>query len=969
VERPDDELALEPTVRVGEGRAEPTGETSPEGGTRAPTDLGSLASELRGLAATPGPRRPILERGALIDDLYRVEDLLGEGGMGVVFRARDLRLDREVAIKIGTAVTPAALARAEREAMALAKLSHPNVVIVYGVGELGGRLYLAMELVRGGSARAWVKAVPRTPREIVALYAAAGDGLAAAHAAGLVHRDFKPDNVLVGEDGRPRVGDFGLARGADTAEDEPGEAAPASDAITRTGGVLGTLGYMPPEQLGGEDLDARADQFAFCVSLWEALFGARPFAGRTPREVGDAFERGLPRPPDGAKVPAHVLAALRRGLAFDRDARWPSMAALVTELRRDPGARRRRAAVIAGVGAAGAIAAAAVAVAWSRGGAPVADACDDGATQLAAAWDPPRAAAVRAQAGPRVATALDDRARRWSVQYRAVCGAGARGWAPAQIARGLECLAARRDQVSGAAALLGEGPLDPGRVEALLVGLDPPEPCADLAYLAADAPPPGNPAIAAAVTSDERSLGRARQLEQIGRHRDATAIAEAVVAGARALDYAPLVADALHERGAIELRDDAKAALADQRDAYFRAQDGHARAAAANAAAAATVAMLDLSRYDDAADWARLADEAARGLGDPAIRAMALAVGAMVASDTGKGERAVALADQALAIADPTGDVQLTRKMLYTRATVLIAAGHPGQGADDLRRAIALVTKELGADSPELVDLEMQLGTALTAMGKAADAEAILRSALALSERAYGPDSERTGNVLDQLGNALEVIGKYDESLASIQRALAITERVEGPRAYNTGVSYANLAAVLAEVRRLDEAAAADRRAIQIFTDALGPDDPMVGQEWTNLGLTQDRAGQADDAIASLEKGQAIYEKSAPQHPGLAFALTALGSLRAGRGELVPARAELERALALRAAPDTDPAVRASTEIELAAVVWRQGDRARGTTLARAAEADFLRSNHTPSDAIAPLFDEILGKGRWQRKH
>jgi tetratricopeptide (TPR) repeat protein len=965
--RPDDDLALGPTVVDGDAAPTDAAARNPQ------TDLGSLADELRGLAATPAPRRSGLEAGALVDEIYRIEDQLGEGGMGVVYRARDLRLDREVAIKIGTAVTPAALARAEREAMALAKLSHPNVVIVYGVGEIGGRIYLAMELVRGGSARAWSKAARRTPREIIELYAAAGDGLAAAHAAGLVHRDFKPDNVLVGDDGRPRVGDFGLARGVDTRDEAADEAsAPAeSNAITQTGAVLGTLGYMAPEQLGGQELDGRADQFAFCASVWEALYSARPFRGRTPRDVADAMERGVPRPPDGVKVPAHVLAALCRGLALDRDARWPSMAALCAELRRDPGARRRRAAVIAGVATAGAIAAGAVAVAWPRGGdTPAVTACDDGDAQIAQAWSPARADAIRAHAGisaRRAVAALDDHARRWSVQYRAVCGAAVRGWTPAQIAQGRECLTARRDQLAGAAALVGDASLDAGRIEGLITALDAPERCADVAYLAADAPPPDDPARAVTAIALERTVAHANQLDLVGRHADAAVIDGAAVAGARVLGYAPLYAKALSVRGTIETPDDPKAALADQRDAYFRAQEAHARATAAVAAADATVALLNLSRYDEAGDWARLAADAAREVRDPVVRAKALVVGAMVASDTGHNERAVELASQALAVATATGNPDLIQRMLYTRGSALIAMGRPGEGVDDLRRGIAVVTRGLGADSPELVDLDVQLGTALAAMGRPGEAEPILRAAVALAARDYGPDNARTGDAMDQLGGALDGLERYDEALAMIDRGLAITERVQGPRAFNTGVSYANRAMVLNDLGRVDESEAADRRAIEIFTDALGPDDEMVAQEWTNLGLTYDRANRRDDAIAALEKAKAIYEKAAPDHPTLAFTLTALGNLRGERGQLAAARADLERAFVLRSAPDADPGLRAITEIELANVAWRQGDRTRATELARAAVDHFSHSVHAPSSNLASYFDEILGKGKWRR--
>nr|WP_263429463.1 serine/threonine-protein kinase [Nannocystis pusilla] len=196
-----------------------------EGGLTPSQELGSLASVLVALARTESAS---LAPGTLVADQYRIERPLGEGGMGVVFLARDIRLDREVAVKVCSGLSRSAVHRIQREAMALAKLAHPNVVVVFQAGEFDGRFFIAMEYVAGGTARSWLAAAQRRPHEIVALYLEAGAGLAAAHAAGLIHRDFKPDNVLVGSDGRVRVADFGLARaGRDGGEVEP-SAAPES---------------------------------------------------------------------------------------------------------------------------------------------------------------------------------------------------------------------------------------------------------------------------------------------------------------------------------------------------------------------------------------------------------------------------------------------------------------------------------------------------------------------------------------------------------------------------------------------------------------------------------------------------------------------------------------------------------------------------------------------------------------------
>ncbi len=293
---------------------------------------------------------------------FRVLARLGEGGMGVVFAGHDDELDRPVAIKllhVGGELGESR-ARLMREAQALARLSHPNVVALFEVGESQGQLFVAMEQVQGETLHAWIHAGPRPWPEVLAVFLAAGRGLAAAHAVGLVHRDFKPGNVMLGADGRVRVLDFGLAR-ALAASEAPRPTTPSSTPITAfdtpltmTGSVVGTPAYMAPEQLHEARSDPRSDQFSFCVALFEALHGVRPFVGATQAMLFAAIDRGeILRPPAGSRVPAWLHAAVVRGLARDPAARWPSMPALLAELTRDRHARRRRwtlAAVIGGLG-------------------------------------------------------------------------------------------------------------------------------------------------------------------------------------------------------------------------------------------------------------------------------------------------------------------------------------------------------------------------------------------------------------------------------------------------------------------------------------------------------------------------------------------------------------------------------------------------------------------------------------------
>ena len=278
------------------------------------------------------------------DRLARFEILnrLGVGGMGVVYVAHDPLLDRQVAVKVLRADAHGALRAAElegrllREAQAMARLSHPNVVTVHEVGMVDRQVFIVMELNDGGTLRAWLAQEERPVRERIRVFIEAGRGLAAAHAVRLVHRDFKPDNVLLARDGRVRVVDFGLVR-APTAGDRPSRR-PSRDvyaemSLTMSGAVIGTPAYMAPEQHRAEIADHRSDQFSFCVSLYEALYGRRPFAGDTYRELVINILDGqrLP-PPAGSEVPARVYAVLARGLATEPDARYPGMTALLDEL-------------------------------------------------------------------------------------------------------------------------------------------------------------------------------------------------------------------------------------------------------------------------------------------------------------------------------------------------------------------------------------------------------------------------------------------------------------------------------------------------------------------------------------------------------------------------------------------------------------------------------------------------------------
>ena len=479
---------------------------------------------------------------------YHLLEMVGAGGMGVVWGAWDPELERRVAIKLVKATMQAARDRIQLEGQALAKLSHPNVVTVHDVGVVDEQVYIVMEWVRGTNLRAYCH-TPRTLREIVAIYRAAGEGLAAAHAEGVIHRDFKPDNAIRGDDGRVRVLDFGLARNdvrpTDDAGGAGGAAAPSSD-LTRG---AGTPRYMPPEQAEGGALTPAVDQYAFCVSLREALAG---------------------RNADGkdADVPRWIDAILVRGTAREAKDRFPAMTDLLRALSRDPATIWRR-RLIAG----GAIAATAAAFVIGMLHAPgrAVEPCSGSREEIARTFRPEARAQMTGHLqtlgayGRDEATRLDGElekyADRWAASHHTACLANERGELTAQLyERNLSCLGRARVSLETVVDLLGRVPGE--RLSNAIVAtrsLPDTERCLSETLANAVEPPP--PDIAPRVNALANELARLRVLAQAA-DPSVEAAAAAVVAQSRALGYLPLVARASLVQGLdLDMRNEAARAI------------------------------------------------------------------------------------------------------------------------------------------------------------------------------------------------------------------------------------------------------------------------------------------------------------------------------------------------------------------------------------------------------------------------
>jgi tetratricopeptide (TPR) repeat protein/tRNA A-37 threonylcarbamoyl transferase component Bud32 len=860
---------------------------------------------------------------------YEIRDRLGAGGMSVVYSAYDPGLDRKVAVKLlrtSRGSDGVAGQRLQREAQALARLSHPNVVTVHEVDMMDGELFIAMELVEGTPLNQWCRQDGRSWQEVLAMYLHAAEGLAAAHRAGIVHRDFKPANVIVGTDGRVRVLDFGLAAavGARTPEDaalSPPAATRSGNSLDRqltgTGSLMGTPAYMAPEQHRGAPADERSDQFAFCVSLYEGLYGERPFPGETIFELAKAKAEGAV-PPAARPVPAWLRTAVIRGLAPLPSDRWPNMQALIAALRDDPAARRRRVRNLAlGALLLAGLAGLAV-VGWLRKPDPAA-ACAPGPSELAGAWDDAARERMRAafaatglpyaSAGfERVAAILDQYAAGWMAMRAAACEAThvRRQQPESVLALRMHCLDRRRSQLAALVTLLSDN-IDADVMERSAdsaLALAPVTQCGDVEALLAAVPLPADPAVRSRVAELDRRLDRASALMDAGKYREGLDEALAVVAEARAMDHAPLAARAMLLAGDLRLETgEAPGAEAVLREALPMAARARDDALVAQSWSSLLQSLNAQARFDEAPDVQLAALTAAARAGDDLVRADVLdSVGEILAErgrwDEARGhiERALAIREQLL----PPGH-HLVGRSLNNLGTLLWRTGAYAEARARLERALAIQEQALGADHPAVAMQYDNLAVVMQEMGAYAEARAPLERALAIRLAALGPEHPQVAVSMNNLGVLLTHVAAYGEARTHLERALALEEKLLGPEHPQVARFADNLGAVLQATGASAEARVQFERALAIREKALGPEHPDVAESHSNLGVVLWRMGSYGEARAHYERALAIAEKAlSPEHPTVAVYADNLGVLLKDMGAWAEARALCERALAIR---------------------------------------------------------------------
>jgi len=816
---------------------------------------------------------------------------LGRGGMGMVLAAYDPELDRKVAVKLvrtqgdRRADSSEGRARLLREAQAIARLSHPNVVVVYDVGTFGDSVFIAMEFVDGQTLSYWRQYTDRSWQEVLAVFQAAGRVLAAAHQAGMVHRDFKPDNVMVTPDGQVRVMDFGLARqvmegderetttasrlairmaaaaaaGVDPESTVPlGPPPPESrqpslsittssssrldTRLTQTGAVLGTPAYMAPEQFTGKLTDARTDQFSFCVALYESLYGHRPFEGKSVPVLMASVLQGDVRPaPADTKVPTRLRRTILRGLRSLPGERHPSMEALLAALAHDPAQAWRRRLSMAGAILAGAAVVAAVGGAW-RASHPGAVLCAAGGERLAGVWERAGAPSARKQAIARAFAAtgksyavnaftsvqqiLDRYVGAWTAMYRDACEAThARGEQSSEVLDlRMSCLHERLGRVKALTDVFAAA--NPTVVENAVVAasaLPPLDRCADTKLLRAVVPPPDDPAARARVEALRKDLAHVKVLGDSGQCAAAAVAGKKLIAEAESVGYLPLEAQSLNA----------------------------------------------LARF-----------------GDECMSA----------------EESVRVQRQAVLAATASHDEEAAAE-----AMILLA------------HAEADRTTEI-AQARTWIDL----------------AEATLRGM-------NGAHPVLESWRLQALARVFSKEGRPQEALDTFQRALELTERTQGPRHPDVAKVIGNIGLVLQEMNRLEEALVHHRRAEELAASVVGPDHPITALALSNEGEVLNGLHRYDEARAALDRALDMWRRAGSSPFYMAWVLTSLGESLLGQGQAAEAQARLEEAL--RLCEHVQAPYLPLTRFMMARALWsKAAERARAIDLALAARTEYERS-------------------------
>ncbi len=888
-----------------ESKTEPRGplpEADPDVPTRAARPAASRSRPSAPSASVSQPSDPGAEENYELPRGTRIERYvllkpLGQGGMGVVYAAYDPELDRKVALKLlrpdkQTPEGHSARAWMLREAQAMARISHSNVISVYDVGTFDSQVFVAMEFIQGRTLSTWIRKEKHTWQEVLRVFLEAGRGLTAAHRAGLVHRDFKPANVLVGESGRVCVLDFGLARVAELAEAEEQSAAgeaelleerseePLALELPDSNVVMGTPQYMPPEQYLGQGVDARADQFSFCASLYWALYRKRPFeprqvartAAQSSRGTSDLAEswRRLPHttaarePPADAKLPAWVRRAVMRGLSLNPEDRFPSMEALLEALSQGQRRVQRRGALVA----AGALALASAGVGvylfhQSR-------VCAGSESLVASTWGPEARkkleAAFNATGKPfaaetalKVVHLLDGYAGAWARMHTEACEATRVRGAQTEelLSMRMVCLDRRRKDLGALTNLLSEA--DAKVVERAVdaaAALPSLQPCQDIASLAEQPPLPADPALRSTIEKLGGRIAEVKALHDAGRYKAGVELARKLEPEVVATAYLPLQAELRYHLG------------------WLLQQSG-----------APQDSIPQLEQAFDTAESSR----------SDRTRLEVLTKLIYVFANNGHPEEAERWGKVAMAILSRVGgEPSLALDLMGNLGYVALLRGRYQEARDFFEKARALAESTLSPEDPKRAKVSHGLGLAALRMADYPRAIALLDESLRQTEAAKGKLHPEVATRHTMLASAYRESGDPEKALVHVQQALEVRRATQGPEHPAVAATLDELGMTFIALKRYDE-------AVKTFQEALGLKRKVLGEDHSDLSYSYDGVGQAllaqghaAESIEPLRKALSYQDTEPEQLAQTGFALAkALWDTGQGPG---PAREEARKA-------------------------------------------------------------------------
>jgi tetratricopeptide (TPR) repeat protein/predicted Ser/Thr protein kinase len=907
-----------------------------------------------------GAAEPVAVRKGSVVGRYVVLREVGRGAMGAVHAAYDPRLDRRVALKLllDRSRGPEAMARLLREAQSLARLDHPNVVTVHDVGEFEDRVFVAMEFVEGKTLRQWQREEPRAWRDVLDVYRQAARGLAAAHAAGVVHRDFKPENAMITDDGRIKVMDFGLARsGPPSSSGSGGEAGDLGEStLTRAGTLLGTPAYMSPEQFSQQPIGPASDQFSFCVALWEALVGQRPFDGGTLHELSAMVTAGRMRElPRRVAVPGWLLQVVRTGLAPRPDDRHASMDALLLAIDRGL-VRRRRFAVAAG----GVVLVGAMLASTLREGDDAS--CRRADEEIRGLWTPSRADEIEAalvatgharahDSWQRARTDVDAFVEAWIEQYDHLCGAWKGTLPEPMLAVRRQCLDVQRDHLEG----LLDGFAEPtsetiGFAVAATSGLPRPDECAQIDSLE-NAPPPQ---WVEEVTAAQRLLAHARARRQLGDRTAALAAADAALAALHDVPAPRTRAQILAERADMRFF---AGAIADGEQDIAQAQRLAAQSDDAELVARLWIARLvnlnihhpdQLDRQEHLLEAVELAVAQAS---EPPQQVARLAVlRGVIALDRGHFDDARTQLEQGIALAERAESTPSSIASYHDLVgQVLLQQGQYDAAKAKIRRAIEIAEEAYGPAYPSLMSYHGNLGGACMLAGDWDEARAELETVAAMLDAAGDRSSAARGFNLTHLaelehraGN-MELARRRAEEAMATWRALGLDDALESTPARLV------LFAVALEAGRNEEALALAEATQRTYARHRGPDHPESVAALSHVVDALRELGRYEEALAAAERLLSVREALlGDDHDLVATARGRKAEVLAAMGRFADAVEPARRAHEALSRSSSRPELRASSAFLLARVMWEANDdRPRAVELARAAIRDFDASSAT----------------------